>query len=496
MQRRYSTLVLCVATVIAGRAAGNDFYVNTAIQKFNGETVRGPATIHVTGLNPLRYNFSISNTATYPAGPALTGLPFIPPIPSGKAQVNPPGSVPLAPGPPGPALPVGGGMALPGTASLFNSYIQGPDGLNSLETERISLVSLINQNIARLNGLATGIQSLAEAADQTLRAGSPSGPSDAAITTGILAPIGAFMPTLTSGIGLAWPYTTIDSLNGKLNILRNKLTVLPTASSDWASWSAIVGNLSAYNSAVIRVNELLSGVADLASSINTSFTNFTTVQQQLNSWRDRFNSILAEGPVAFKYKQTVTCSFAFDNTKETKLQLVSIDRFAAPGSQPSTQELVTVTCSSPFSVSGGVGFSTIDERDIVFVPSNKTDNTGFPEKVFGYQSHSAARPIPLLLLNVRIWEPKDWFSLHISGGAAVDVKNGEAGSDVEYVVGPSFAFRRSLFVTTGLHLGRTTTISKESGFNVGDVVPSGLAAPPLEKRWTPAFVVALTWKIK
>jgi hypothetical protein len=292
-----------------------------------------------------------------------------------------------------------------------------------------------------------------------------------------------------------WPYQSISTINGSLSNLRNLLVTLPAAASDWAAWIAVAGQKASYDAAVARVNDLITSMTDLTNPTNASLKNFQTLSTQLGTWSGVLAGINGAGVAAFRYEQRVTCSFAFENSKETKLEIVTTDRLSQSPT-PVRQELVTVICSSPFSISGGFGFSTIDESSIGFQTSNKTDSTGKAQSVFGHDAQSNYRPIPLLLLNTRVWEPNGRFSVHLSGGAAVDVKTGAGGADLEYVLGPSFAYRRSIFITPGLHIGRVGILSPDSGFKIGDVVPTDLSAPPIQKTWKSAFVLAFTWKIR
>src|SRR2546430_1742165 len=82
--------LLFVCLIFTGCAtlalATNTVKINVAVQQNTGQKVRGPATISVNGLNPIKQNIVIGSTVTYPAGPSLAGLPFIPPIPSAQAQ--------------------------------------------------------------------------------------------------------------------------------------------------------------------------------------------------------------------------------------------------------------------------------------------------------------------------------------------------------------------------------------------------------------------------
>jgi hypothetical protein len=76
----------------------------------------------------------------------------------------------------------------------------------------------------------------------------------------------------------------------------------------------------------------------------------------------------------------------------------------------------------------------------------------------------------------------------------VDVKSGEGGTDLEYIVGPSFSFMRTLFITPGLHIGRVPKLA--GGFKLDQEVPEGISEPPIEKAWKSGFVVTFTYKIR
>jgi hypothetical protein len=191
-------IFVCLGVVASAHMAlaAKKILINVAIQQNGGEKVRGPATISLSGLNPIRQNIAIGSTVTYPSGPNLAGLPFIPPVPSPQAPQQGAGQPSnLTSGQKaavGRAVRQGGSLGVSASAGdLFAQYLNPPDGLNGLETERVDLVSRINQLIDDFNRAATGVQSLATAADVVLRSGGITGPSDSAITTGILTPLGA-----------------------------------------------------------------------------------------------------------------------------------------------------------------------------------------------------------------------------------------------------------------------------------------------------------------
>jgi hypothetical protein len=173
--------------------------------------------------------------------------------------------------------------------------------------------------------------------------------------------------------------------------------------------------------------------------------------------------------------------------------MVTTDRLAPAGTAASKQEIVTVICSTPLSISAGFGFSTVRERPIGFVQSLNSSNQVV--SVFGYTARSNFKPLPLLMLNTRVKEWNDDWALHVSNGAVVDIKTGATTStDVEYVSGLSVSYKRSLFITVGFHAGRTQDLI--GGFTIGQQVPTSVSTPPLQSHWSPGAIFAFTYKLK
>jgi hypothetical protein len=280
-----------------------------------------------------------------------------------------------------------------------------------------------------------------------------------------------------------------------LERLGNDLNLLSTGSSaeDWKTFLTDFG--TAYNFLRERV-PALQALVRLMDYTSEAATTYTANRAKLATWRLLLQATKTSGGAAFKRQTRAGCGFTFDQSRETKIELVMRDRLAAPGTAEARKEIATVVCSSPVSVSSGFGFSSIDENEFVFVESTKASASGALTKIsrFGYRNQSGFRPLPMLLINTRVWEPADKFAIHATAGAAVDVKTGSAGTDVEYVFGPSFSFWRSLFVTSGWHVGRTSALT--GGFALDQEVPEGITNPPITKSWDSAFVVAATWRLR
>lgn len=474
-------LGVCVLTPRSANAQKKIVEINAATDVTLGERVRGPAEIRITNLNILRYDIQIGRTVTFPAGPDLT-LPFIPPIPSEASE----------PGAEGLTAPTG---TIP---ALFAALA---DDLRNIDDERVEDVQ--NPILTAINAVNTAradLEALVMASDSMLITGG--GP--AAIIAGtrlLIEPAGASV--IDNALRQTWPDTQIESLLLRLDNLELRLVALPTVTvtsgPDWATWYGNPANRTLYDTVVARINELQANLTALRSATNSQAIAMRNAQNKLRQWRPILVGIVAAGPAAFSRTFDVGCGFAFSNNRETKIEIVKRDRMADPGTAATRQEVVTVVCSAPLSISGGFGFSGVDEREFVFVPSTKTvtENGQTSEVVinrFGFRNSSSFRTLPVLLLNTRVYERSDLFSVHLSAGAAVDVKTGEGGTDLEYIVGPSFAFRRTLFITPGVHIGRVPTLA--GGFRLDQEVPEGVSEPPIEKAWRTGFVVTFTYKIR
>lgn len=472
-----------------------DVVVNAATEQFSGDKVRGPATIELRNLNVLRYDIRVGRDVTFSPGPDLK-LPFIPPIPGQAEQTNPGGGT-------------GGAVGISGInncAAISNEFNAAVRRLNDIETEKARDV---NREIGRVSGRVTraksDLEALVSASDSILATGGAS-----AIIDNLTPLVGASSGgtgTVDDALSAQWPDDKIEELLGRLDILRNDFVALPTrftnTACDFSTWIKVEpANKTAYEGALARITELQNQLGGLrnANASNATGTAFREAQNKLRLWRPILVGVRNGGVAGFSRRVPVGCGFAFDNNKETKVKLVKRDRLGEAGAAPVNEEIVTVVCSSPLSVSAGFGFSNVNEREFVFVPSTKTvtDANGQTSQTvisrFGFKNNSSFRTLPVILLNTRIWEPNDTIALHASTGAAVDIKTGQGGTDLEFIVGPSISFWRSFFVTSGLHIGRVPKLA--GGFELNQEVPTGISEPPIEKTWKKGFVTTFTYKIR
>jgi hypothetical protein len=446
-----------------------------------GEKVRGPRTIKPVFVNRIRYRVSVKTKTAFTAGPSLA-LPFIPQIPGGGGT--------------------GGGQNATNLAERAKTLTDEldkarrlPDPEAEFQTIRQALGDLILRRADIQDEVATLLSETKVARDATegfvresdaVLAGE-NGPAT------VLARIPDVLQKIQNAEG-SWPNNAINRFLADVDIWEGELGRI----SD-VQW--LVKNKDRVDAVKARFKELRDGVKALGrdGAADGPAARFDEAQRVLGQWKAIFLDAQKQEEAYFELPEVeVGCGFSFDQNKETEVKLVKQDRLAADAAV-TEQELVTVVCSSPFSVSGGFGFSTLNEREFVFVQSTTpvTTDGETTQKVinrFGFKNNSSFRPIPVLLLNTRIHEWNDTLALHLSAGAGVDIKTGEAGTDVEFIVGPSISFKRSMFITAGLHVGRVPKLA--GGFQLDQEVPEGIDAPPLEKAWKTGFITTVTFKLR
>lgn len=476
--------IACATLFSAPRAFAQEHEVKevNASSPRTGEKIRGPRSIKPVRVNRIRYEVRVNGTIT--RSDVDITVPFIPPVPQAAAA------------------PTGAGGASDNTRDAFNAEMADAAAARarrSPEEEFINLEEAFavlsrRRAVEIQNPIASLVAITNEAREATLRfvrntddmVRGPNHPQE------VLGNLPARITQIDNAIA-RWPDRVINIFLADVDELESRINRLPT------QW--LVDNKSRVDLLLARLQALRESVVELShdGGPDGPAAKFDAAQEGLRRWREIFVAARDLGASYFELPyEEEDCGFAFGQNKETKFTLFKRDRSDADAEEDEV-ELITVVCSSPFSVSGGFGFSTVNEREFVFVQSTKsvTENGQTTQQVvnrFGFKNNSSFRPIPLLLLNTRIREWNDRYALHISAGAGVDIKTGEAGTDVEFIVGPSVSFKRSLFLTAGVHVGRVPKLA--GGFELGQEVPEGVEEPPVEKAWKPGFIFALTYKLR
>lgn len=507
----------------------------------SGDILRGPRTIVAADVNTLRYEYVFNSAAAYQKAPdvwaTLSGMPLT--LPSNAPAVTPKAQPPTQPskGPGRAAYP-------PQVQALLDRFsnMQGSDEerFNVLDQntlvivgEQVSLgrlqrtansaianVTLASSNLSAFVSNTTGIAdelipaTKRESADSIFRSGlTTQWPSFDEIATvqnvasAMKSALAAFktlydpfIPKQTAALALLKQdcQTTIDTLKKQKKNDQSSITALENVVQGITSeTTALTDNATLLQWQSSQIDATLAGLPDLLSD-SSKYVSFVKNQAILENWDVRMTEIVQNydayaadhakhNPL---YRETrADCEFSFGGGKTTTVTLSRKDLL--PGSDPKNSETVlsvTVQCTSPLSISAGVAFDTIGENTFGIQPVAKGQST---QNVFAITSQSSFHPVPLGMAHARLCEFGNTASLHFSFGVGAGIKSQDAGgSAAEFLVGPSLALFRSVFLTPGLYLGQTASLS---GFKVGDPVPSGVTSPPLKTSYTPGFGFAITF---
>ena len=231
-------------------------------------------------------------------------------------------------------------------------------------------------------------------------------------------------------------------------------TALKSVKADEDYLAKVPGLLTA---AVAQNTTAAAGVAALLPP-SATYTQFAATQDGLRGWRDKMSTTLAAYAAwksdtatprthadPFAIERAATCDFAFSRTKQTVLTLSRIDMMpGAASTSPETVLTVTVECTSPFSLSAGVAFSTIPDDEFTIVANPAAAAGSATPNMISENATSKFHPLPLALANMRLLEFNEKVALYGSFGVAANIRGQSAGgSTAEYLIGPSIGFFRT-----------------------------------------------------
>jgi hypothetical protein len=195
----------------------------------------------------------------------------------------------------------------------------------------------------------------------------------------------------------------------------------------------------------------------------------------------------------------------FARTTEVKIDVTTKEIGDAKEEKAGPSKSLTVKFGDApfFSLSGGIVFARLVKQEFVRVQGIQLDSNGNQVLVDGKpvvttvveaKEQSPTRILPLLQLNGRL---KRWNGfidgVHLSLG--ITAKNDNKGTDVEYLVGPSFSMAdEQLFLTFGGYAGRKQQLV--GNLFQGARVPEGTAELPVQKNYKWTLGISLTYKIK
>jgi len=202
-------------------------------------------------------------------------------------------------------------------------------------------------------------------------------------------------------------------------------------------------------------------------------------------------------PDSFVRQVEVTCSPLFNRNSQTALKLTLMDRVPifdqqAPTAQPK-DNLLVVQCGSRFSLTAGAGFSTIPNKEFSIVKGAATSPATTATNRFGVLADPRIHPLPMAAVHARLAETSGHrLALHASFGAGANVRSQiSGGSSVEFLLGPSVSFLRTIFFTAGAHLGKSTGLA--GGFRPDDPVPTDVTSVQVTNAYTVRWGFAVTF---
>jgi hypothetical protein len=461
-----------------------------------GDTSTQNTCVQFKNLNTLKYRIDFSNKTTRTEGPDISSLPFLPKLtPTSTSATTQAGTAaPTEDTAPVIALSKRIGQPMDAKATIKSDFEKLDErfnkvarGLNNVETSiRTNIEEPINVAVTAIQDAHKKSVRLANSADFYLQSNNVSG---------LLTEVGQTKDLVDPALRKTWPTQEITNALNNLGDLALELESLrldplsPTHNQDvtseaWAAWLAV--NQDKFNRVKDRIAELTTKV----NTTNNGVTAFNEAKNVLADWQLIINNVDKQKEAAFEQEAFVSCQTDEGEGKSSKLTMSKSDRTV---SNPTavTREVLTVNCYSRVAFTAGFNFSSLDEKEFSVVESaGSTANTTV--KKFGFTNRSSFRPSPLALLNIRFTE-NPVLNWHASFGAVVDLK-GQTGTDVEPIAGVSFSIRRLIFITPfALHFGRVNKLA--GGFKEGDVVPDGIATPPIEKAWKVGYTGGITFRI-
>jgi hypothetical protein len=443
-----------------------------------GQTVEGPACVEIT-FNALRYGADFGKTTTSSNGPNLTSV-----FPSSFSP--------------------GGADPKTITSASLEEKFQSDEQLRQILVAQLILVESKNRTTgSNLDKYLTTLRNLIVQTDDTFATGG---------ATGVLADVNspAVKTQMDAILASAVNWNTTDEIVTRLQQLQADLSALPfqfptntgTITADpcgptnikllgWSDWSKCFD---------ARYKLMQTGVASLLTeaspwtSDGDKAAQFAKKLGIVGYWKTEITALLAE---SFRRQAEVECGVLFNRNEQTVLKLILTDRtsiFDGQAPQPQTKDnLLTVACSSPFSLSAGAAFSTIHNQQFAIVKSAPSAGGTTSVNTFGVTADSRVNPYPIAMAHARLhnWS-ENRYALHFSFGVGANVKGQDSGgSSPEFLTGLSFSFLRTIYLTGGLDVGKQSRLI--GGFKLGDTVPSDIASPPVSSSYKPGFGFAITF---
>jgi hypothetical protein len=254
--------------------------------------------------------------------------------------------------------------------------------------------------------------------------------------------------------------------------------------------------------AITQNNSMETALANLDTS-GDKYKSFQAAQAKVLEWHHRMIQLKQEiedyrndpdhRQDPFSTTFAAGCDYTFSTTKQNAIKLTQIDELPDKSAiAPADVLSVTIECASPFTVSAGVEFSGIPTREFAIHPVAKPAGSTTTVNEFVLTSQSHVHPLPIGMVSARFSEVSENVSFHVSLGISGNFNSqNSGGSSAEFLIGPSIAIFRTMFLTPGLHIGKKSALG--DGFVVGNPAPANVTSPPLSTAYTTGFGFAITF---
>ncbi len=259
-----------------------------------------------------------------------------------------------------------------------------------------------------------------------------------------------------------------------------------TGAVSWGNWYA-----KCKDSIYTPLKALIDADLQTATSLTSTSDNVTALKKKVATvayWNYLFavrglttdldpDTIKDVKVTGFYAHKDLKCGALFNQTSNTAVNIVTGDLTPTLDGGPPTIKaqaaFATVTCSTPFAVSAGVGFDTIEQKQFAIVKSS--DGAGGTVDTFGTTNDSKITPVALAVVHVRLhdWEHHG-VGLYGSLGVGGSLQNQTAASPVRFLPGISIAVWRTMYITVGAEIGSKNELA--GGFKEGDKVPPGITS--------------------
>lgn len=461
----------------------------TILLSSSGNSVEGPVCSEVS-INALRYGVEFGETITDTAGPNLGSI-----FPSSFSTGS---GAPVQPPPPQP------GVLPPPPPSLEEDFRTYQRALNQLSLQLVGLQGSNRTAAATLDAALRSLKDFVTQSDMTFTNGGANGVVN-------LVKSAAFQKALNDALDQQAGWATSDQLIDALRGLQVKLNALPvqhpantdTVTADyctpaninklgWTDWDTKCRDAE-YKQTLANLTQMITDTSQFSSDGDKA----ATIAKKLGVatyWKMTSDSLTLDD---FIRQFETTCPVLFNKNRQVALKLVLTDRVPTFDLQAMTtttkDNILLVQCGSRFSISAGAAFSGIPNTEFAIVKGTPTAPGTTSTNRFGILSDPKIHPLPMAIAHARLAETPDHrFALHASFGVGVNVRSqASGGSSPEFLLGPSISFLRTIYVTAGVEIGKSTGLA--GGFHVNDTVPSDVTALQIISSYTTRWGFAVTF---